>query len=286
MMKPRWRFLNTGADDGPHNMAIDEAILRTVRGNHGPTTVRVYGWKPRAISVGYGQNVHRDIDVERCRQSQTPIVRRLTGGRAVLHDEETTYSVVASVNDPTIGQSAHETYRRIGRALVCGLKNLGVDAELHRISTGRGRNPSCFSSTGRYEIVVGDKKMIGSAQRRFEGVLLQHGSLLTGPGYRDLNRFLLVKNCSSLADDSMDLVITLSEILGHTPSLATIAEALHGGFEKALGCQLIEGDLSDNERAQAEQLCNQRYESDEWNLRRETSQTNRELQKHHSDEPI
>ena len=103
-MRPRWRFLNTGAADGPYNMAVDEAVLRSVRKQQIPPTLRIYAWNPAAISVGYGQPVHRDIDVEKCRRSGTPIVRRLTGGRAVLHDEEITYSVVACENDPAIGQ--------------------------------------------------------------------------------------------------------------------------------------------------------------------------------------
>jgi lipoate-protein ligase A len=270
-MKPYWRLCNTGASDGFYNMALDEAILKSLKESHGQTTVRIYGWHPPAISVGYGQNIHRDIDIERCNKSRIPIVRRLTGGRAVLHDQEVTYSVAAPESDPRIGRSTQETYNRIGRALVRGLRHLGVGAELQRLSKGSGQTPSCFSSTGRYEVVVGGKKLIGSAQRRLSGAILQHGSLLTGSGYRNLSRFLPTDRREA-AERSMNSVTTLSEILGDEPSFAQIATALHLGFEEAFGCQLIEGELSEEELALTQRLKIERYQRDEWNLHRSTSQ--------------
>ncbi|UCE17483.1 MAG: lipoate--protein ligase family protein [Gemmatimonadota bacterium] len=249
-------------------MAVDETLLGMVLSGHRPTTVRVYGWRPRAISVGYGQPVLKDIDIEKCVREGVDIVRRLTGGRAVLHDEEVTYSVVAPENGPGIGGTITETYRRIGLALICGLKHVGLEANLHRATSIGRHNPSCFSSAGRYEIVYRGKKLIGSAQRRLDGVILQHGSLLTGSGYRDLARFLRSDGPPTPVGTSMGQVTTLSEVLGDKPQFDTICDALRRGFEEAFGCRLIEHNLSDEEQALVEKLRLERYDKDDWNLRR------------------
>ena len=267
-MAHNWHFLNSGYAQGCYNMAVDEILLRMVQAGHRPTTVRVYGWRPRAISVGYGQHVLRDIDIEKCAREGVDIVRRLTGGRAVLHDEEVTYSVIASEDDTGIGESVHETYHRIGHALINGLKHLTVEAKLHRITTTSGRNPSCFSSTGRYEVVVGGKKLIGSAQRRLDGVILQHGSLLTGASYKELTKLLRQDACSALLKEPMSSGTTLSDILGNTPLFNRIADSLRLGFEETFGCHMKEEELSKDELFEVERLRAERYDKDEWNLRR------------------
>ena len=271
-MTRRWRFLNTGHSDGPTNMALDEALFHSVHMHKGPVTFRIYGWQPAAISVGYGQNVFRDIDVDICQKNGIHIVRRPTGGRAVLHDEEITYSIVAPDGDPLIGNSIHKTYYRIGQALVCGLRHLGIEAEMHRVSSARGRNPSCFSSTGRYEVVVEAKKLIGSAQRRLDGAVLQHGSLLTGPGYRNLTKYLRQDTRTALVEESTNRVTTLLEILGYTPSFNRIADALYLGFKETFGCQLIKGQLTKEEQAVTQRLIEERYDKNEWNVARSVSQ--------------
>ena len=280
-MTPRWRFLHTGYADGPYNMALDEALLGTIQSQGGPITVRAYGWQPAVISVGYGQNVLRDIDIDTCHKGGMDIVRRLTGGRAVLHDEEVTYSIVAPEGNPMIGGRIHETYNRIGRALVCGLRHLGIRAELHRVSSASGRNPSCFSSTGRYEVVVGGMKLIGSAQRRIGGAILQHGSLLTGPGYKGLTKFLRRDVSPAPAESSTNHVTTLSEILGYTPSFDRIADSLRLGFEEVFDCQLIEGTLTEEEQTVTQKLIEERYERDEWNQRLSVSQSKKGTIKSH-----
>jgi lipoate-protein ligase A len=158
-----------------------------------------------------------------------------------------------------IGGRILETYNRIGRALVCGLGHLGVKAELHRASLIQGRNPSCFSSTGRYEVVVAGKKLIGSAQRRVGGAILQHGSLLTGPGYRNLIKFLRQETCAAVVEGQMNHVTTLSDVLGDPPSFNRIADALRLGFEETFGCRLLEGNLTEEEQALTRKLAEERY---------------------------
>lgn len=263
-----WRYLQTGYNRGSHNMALDEVLLRSVQICHHTAAVRVYGWRPRAISVGYGQDVLQDIDVEKCIRTRTDIVRRLTGGRAVLHDEEVTYSVVAPGDDPVIGGNVSETYRRIGQALICGLTHLGVQADMHRSAATGARSPSCFSSTGRYEVMLQGRKIIGSAQRRIGAAILQHGSLLTGPGYRSLAEFLRPDTSSPRCERWRDSVTTLSEILSKRPSLRQVSEALRWGFEETFGVQLVEDTLTEDEHRMAAELMDERYGRDEWNLQR------------------
>ncbi|MBI4531080.1 MAG: octanoyltransferase, partial [Candidatus Latescibacteria bacterium] len=128
-----WRFLNTGFHDAFFNMACDEILLhRVCQGVSGPV-FRVYGWSPPAISLGYAQRIDREVDVERCRAAGIDIVRRVTGGRAVLHWDELTYSVVCRVDDPLVGGSIMETYSTISRCLLAGLRLFGVrDAVLEQ----------------------------------------------------------------------------------------------------------------------------------------------------------
>jgi lipoyl(octanoyl) transferase len=178
-----WRLLVTEPLDGATNMALDEALLRgRVRGASGPT-VRFYGWRPAAVSLGYAQPLDETVDRARCQALGIGLVRRPTGGSAILHeppDREVTYAVVAREGDFPGADDVLETYRVIGQGLAAGLARLGVAAELVPLVRARpGPTPAfCFGRTGAYEIAVGGRKLAGSAQRRQRGCFLQHGSVL------------------------------------------------------------------------------------------------------------
>ena len=154
-----WRFLNTGPASGAVNMAVDEAILAGVTRGTSPPTVRVYAWDPPTVSTGYAQDLSAELDLVACAKSGVGVVRRPTGGRAVLHAGELTYSVVGESGEPPLGASIMEAYGAIAAALVAGLRSLGVSAELAAVPTasrvrGGGASPPCFVSAGRFEIVV------------------------------------------------------------------------------------------------------------------------------------
>ncbi len=170
--------------DGFYNMALDEALSREVEEGRLGAFVRLYGWRPPAVSLGRNQAAD-EVDLEACRRDGVDVVRRPTGGRAVYHRDELTYSAAGPLDHPLLGGSAMETYRAIGRGLCRGLQILGVRAELVRSAapvTKTGSSPSCFAASGRYELSVGGKKIVGSAQRRYSRSFLQQGSVLLSQG--------------------------------------------------------------------------------------------------------
>lgn len=180
--------------DGPHpgavNMQRDQALLDQWQPGE-PPTVRLYRWRPYAVSYGFHQRVE-DFDLAAIAARGYDLVQRPTGGRAILHAEELTYSVVGPSPSPLFGASLHSCYMKINEALVAFLQRLGHAAE---VSGGEDRSEQrqavCFKSAGQHEIRVGGRKIIGSAQRRRDGVFLQHGSILVGPHHAELLDCLL-----------------------------------------------------------------------------------------------
>ncbi|MER3459321.1 MAG: lipoate--protein ligase family protein [Chloroflexota bacterium] len=159
-------------------MAIDEAIVMAVGEGVAPPTVRFFAWQPPCLSLGYAQDA-AEADVDRCRARGWDIVRRPTGGRAILHIDELTYSVVAPASDPRVAGGVLESYNRLSEALVAGLHHLGLMPERAKpIYQDRGAlGAACFDGPAGYEITVGGRKLIGSAQMRRQGLVLQHGAL-------------------------------------------------------------------------------------------------------------
>lgn len=181
----KYRLILSGYGDGPTNMAIDEAILLAASQAPAPPTIRFYGWSPNALSLGYAQNLRAEIDLERCQAWGIDLVRRPTGGRAVFHDQELTYSVVAPEAAFPASPSILATYREISRALIAGLACLGIEAQMiperPRLRERETRSVSpaaCFAAPSAYEVAVEGKKIVGSAQKRLKGYLLQQGSIL------------------------------------------------------------------------------------------------------------
>lgn len=270
-----WRFLDTGCADPFYNMAVDEAIA--VVGPEGwPATVRVYGWRPAAISIGYSQRVHNTVSLEKCARRGIPLVRRLTGGRAVFHDQEVTYSVIAKRDHFQSGGSVLETYRRIGQGLISSLERLGIQAFLRRVGFGDGEYGNtcvpapCFTSSGRYEVTVGGRKVVGSAQRQIGEVVLQHGSLLTGEGHLKIAQLLPlgVAEGDKMAQELRDKTISLGALLLRPVSYTEVAEALFLGFQAAFQVSMEPGQLSSDEEQLAHRLIRERYGRQEWTLRR------------------
>jgi lipoyl(octanoyl) transferase len=193
-----WYFFDTGSRSGTCNMDFDEWLARVFFPRTGISCFRLYGWSPPAVSLGFHQNI-RDIDVERCISDGIDIVRRPTGGRAILHEEEITYSVVTDAT----GYTTQELYRRISMVVLAGLRDAGYQVTFsgkdpdYRTEYRTTRAIPCFASSGRYEILMDGKKLVGSAQRRHmlnDGtvVALQHGSILTGRAHVRLAKYLTV----------------------------------------------------------------------------------------------
>jgi lipoate-protein ligase A len=238
-------------------MAIDEALWRGRQAGTSPPTLRFFAWAPPTVSLGYGQPLDRHVDVDACRRLGVGVVRRPTGGSAIYHDgpgRELTYSVAATAADLGVSADLLDTYRWIGRALVRGLNTLGAGAEM--IPTGRGlaRDPAfCFARTGAYEIEVGGKKLVGSAQRRQGTSFLQHGAVLLAVDEARL-RALFPTTRAPLAS-----MTTLEAATGRRPSFEDVATALREAFEAEHGLTLAPGGLTEDETAHVERLVRDRY---------------------------
>jgi len=255
-----WRFLKTGAADGVFNMTADET-LATLR-DHTAPILRVYCWSPSTISLGYHQPIN-ELDAARCRKDGLGIVRRPTGGRAILHAQEVTYSVVIPKSHPLYKKSSLTIYKLISGALVAGLNALGLrtvfekrngnDAEF----SGYHRRFSCFATSAKYEIHHQSRKFVGSAQRRFENGLLQHGSILLGDEHLNLTKYIST-NGSGEDETSRALLqsrtVTLESILNRKATFDEVAACLKHGFEKTFDVTLKSDELSADELQRIEQL--------------------------------
>lgn len=175
------RLIITPEMPGPVNMAIDTMLARRVGAFESRPTLRFYSWKPHCISLGYHQDAS-DLDFRQCRESNIDVVRRPTGGRAVFHGDEFTYSIVFPTGRENFGESIRATHAKVAAWLVHGLRRLGIRAELAmkkpRTNTERDFGMACFVRAYENEVVVENRKLVGSAQRRWPEVVLQHGSIL------------------------------------------------------------------------------------------------------------
>jgi lipoate-protein ligase A len=237
-----WRFIHTGPNSGEYNMHFDKMLAEHLLAGTGVPTLRLFEWNPWAISIGHNQDV-ADINAETCAQGGIDIVRRPTGGRAILHAQELTYSMVMYCGR----KSVLEVYSQISKALLRGLHLLGVDASLQRSQHDLGlryRSVStipCFVSSARYEIEWRGRKLVGSAQRRFDGekdVVLQHGSILCGPAHRQLIEHLVFGDQidkDHLEKELRDKTTDLEEILGNTAYLLDLPGCIKRGFEDEWG---------------------------------------------------
>jgi lipoate-protein ligase A len=245
-------------------MAVDTVLLHGVETGSAPSTIRVYAWDPPAVSLGHAQDPASELDLDECGRRGYGVVVRPTGGRAVLHAGELTYSVVGRAAQPPLGGSIAQTYEAVARGLLAGLARLGVDAELAPVSTGRRSrgepSPPCFVSAGRFEITVDGLKLVGSAQRRTGDSVLQHGSLLldgTHAGLADIVGGLSRSRRAALRKALEERTTDLSSVLGRRVSFGEVASALRLGFEKAWEIDLVPGGLSERESRAVSESANE-----------------------------
>ena len=270
-----WRLIVDPPLDGPANMAIDEAIAEHVRAEAVKPTLRLYAWEPPCLSLGYSQSA-ADVDFERLNARGWGVVRRLSGGRAILHVDELTYSVVVPADDPRVAGGVVESYRRLSRGLLAALASLGAQVRAEQASSKAresSKGPVCFEVPSDYEITVNGRKLIGSAQtRRGEGgAVLQHGAL---PLYGDVGRIcdVLVFDEEAVREQARLSVrlraITLEEALVQRVHFERVAAAIVEGFAQALNVELHSELLSAEEQQRAAALRAEKYAADIWTLRR------------------
>ena len=269
-MKP-WRLIVTTAAHGAWNMAVDEAILESIGRGDSLPTLRLYAWNPACLSLGHTQPF-ADVDSPRLQGHGWEVVRRATGGRAILHTDELTYSVTGSSAEPVLSGGVLESYSRIAQALLFAVKDLGLVVEMKEGKTSNNDtpNPVCFEVPSTYEITVDGKKLIGSAQARKKEGVLQHGSLpLTG----DLTRIcqaLVFEDEPARANAAQRLLAratTVESALGRAVRWEEAAESFIHAFETQLGLCFERGELSGFELRRAEELVREKYDHPSWTER-------------------
>lgn len=249
-------------------MAVDEAILEAIGNRASPPTLRLYTWDPACLSLGHAQPI-ADVDRVRLRGHGWDVVRRATGGRAILHTDELTYSVTGSADEPVLSGGVLESYNRIAQALLLAIRTLGLPVEMkaEKANDSQEPNPVCFEVPSTYEITVNGKKLIGSAQARKKGGVLQHGSLpLTG----DLTRIcqaLVFENETAREDAAKRLLrraTTVESALGRAVSWSATVQAFVRAFEEQLGLCFEQGELTEFESRRAEELVREKYDHPSW----------------------
>jgi lipoate-protein ligase A len=263
-MDGHWRLIPYSVHDAVENMAIDEAILDAHLAGSSPPTLRLYGWKPPCVSIGYGQKLSVEVE-QRIRSNGFDIVRRATGGRAVLHSHELTYSFIGTANggerdeNAFLSDSVVTAYKQICEGLIQAFLELGLALSLGASSAEYRNAHDCFLATTSADLHYQGKKMIGSAQLRRKTAVLQHGSILLDQP-QDLMRSLLRDGARSLSSaDQVSSVglnqrhANLYDVLHERVSIERIQESMKSGFENAFQRSLESSGLTEHERKLADQ---------------------------------
>ena len=253
MLGRRWRLIDTGHGDGAANMAIDEALLEAFDPADSPPVLRLYGWRPPALSVGRFQDPAAVLDLDRCRSRGVPVVRRITGGGVLYHADELTYAVVCTPSHIPGGTSVKESFRQLNRFLLDFLRGLGLPANYAVDAAGPSqrlgaRAAFCFAGRECFDILTSGRKLGGNAQRRGRDSVFQHGSIPVEDRVDDALGFLREQ------PPAADLATASLKGLGVDLPEAELKDRLAAAFATALGATLVPSDLTAAERERARSL--------------------------------
>ncbi len=234
-------------------MAIDEAIMISRSKNIVPNTLRLYSWKPSAVSIGVFQNVKDEINLDYVNKSGLNVIRRITGGGSVYHDElgEVTYSIILNENDPIVPGTILESYNILCQGVINGLKRIGLDCKFIPIN----------------DIMVNNKKISGNAQTRRNHVILQHGTILVNVNVKKMFDVLKVsdeKIKDKIISSVQERVTSVNNEVDNEISLNDVALAIKDGFKKVLNVNFTEGKLTNEEMILMKELSKNKYSNDEW----------------------
>ena len=254
------RFIDTGFNDAFTNMAIDESLLHFSK----VPTLRFYQWKPKAVSIGYNQDI-KEINVNYCKKNNIDIVKRITGGKAVFHDNELTYSFIVPEKSNLLPKDIVESYKIIAEALVIAFKKININSKIKK-QKEQIATSICFNSSNWYELLVNNKKISGSAQRRLNNKILQHGSILIDFDYEKNSLLFSSKNpldkISNLKQRITSIKNELNKKNNKTNKKLDIKElknAIKFGFEKNFSFELFDDKLNEDELLLAKRLSKEKY---------------------------
>lgn len=268
-----WRLIKTPPAPGDWNMAVDEVILESIGQGYALPTLRLFAWDPPCLSLGYAQPFG-DADAERSSKLAWQVVRRITGGRAILHTDELTYSVIGPYDEPRLRGSIIESYQRLSQALLKALLILGLPAEALpkalNFNNAKKQEPVCFEIPSHYEITVHGKKLIGSAQARKKAGVLQHGTLPLSGDLSRITQSLIFPDEDSRSKAAKRLLkraTTVESVLGQPVSWEQAAAAFVQAFSETLNLTFEPAELTSSELAQADKLVKEKYAHPNWTER-------------------
>ena len=281
-----WRLILSPSLDPFLNMAVDEILFRQVARQGSPPIVRLYGWSGPSVTLGRFQDALKAVNLDGCRKHGVTLVRRLTGGRLVFHGDDMTYSVIARLGNPPFQGGIIHSYNEISRWIVEACRTMGFEASLAAGVPRHSRKSRekadleldqtrelCFSSTSRYEVVCGGRKLAGSAQMRAEGAMLQQGSIpldlnvnlmadvMRRPGGK--SQFL---SSDTMASEYRARATSVSEAAAREVVFSEMAEALAGAVACCVTDRLEKKNLTDDEVIAAEKLVQSKYSTVKWNF--------------------
>jgi lipoate-protein ligase A len=266
-----WRLIPFERFTAFENMAIDEAIFKEAKKGEIPPTLRLYGWKKPAVSVGYFQDVAGEVNYNLCHNLNIDIVRRPTGGKAVFHGCDLTYALVAGQNSHGFYSDILETYRVISECIIRGLEKLGINACMvkeGRHSESGALKGFCFSVPVRNELLVDGRKICGSAQVRSRGAFLQHGSIPVDLDIETTCRIMsgTGEDIQRKAEVLQRSVTCVNEHVDGKVEINVLCECIMQGFEEYMGIKLVEGGLRSEEKVLKERLVKDKFLNPMWNM--------------------
>lgn len=278
MTKEKWGFIDSGDCSPAYNMAMDEALLNWQSNGEIPPMIRFYGWNPATLSIGYFQRAETEIDLAEVERQGLGFVRRPTGGRAVLHEHELTYSVIVPESYPGMPNTVTEAYRVISEGILKGFRNLGLDAYFSVPETYQDKemlkspkSSVCFDAPSWYELVVEGRKVAGSAQTRQKGVILQHGAILLELDEEKLFsvfKFSDDKVKEKMKNNLRNKAVAINDIAGRKITISEAKVAFENGFSEGLSIDLKPYVLSEKQLQEVKDIAKNKYESDDWNFLR------------------
>lgn len=272
-MKDSWGLLHTGQQDAAINMALDEALINWHSKGEIPPVLRFYGWSKPTLSIGNFQKTEKTFDFSAIKKNNCQFVRRLTGGSAVLHDDELTYSIIVSEDKPYISSSIREAYYTLSKGIMEGFNLLEIPVEYSLPEEDFKNNFTavCFERPSDYEMLVDGKKISGHAQTRKQGVLMQHGSLpfsMNDQLLFDLFNFSSYKSRERQRESFSNKAITMNQASGRIITYEIAAKAFEQGFKSALNLSFEPFELTKEQWEEVEYLAESKYRSADWNMNR------------------
>lgn len=275
MSNKEWRLLDTGTNDAFYNMAVDEALMKSCRAEKSPPVIRFYRWSPPGLSLGYNQELAKEVDREVCNSKRIDIVRRLTGGRAILHDNELTYSIIVRKDEGFLPESILESYKIISAGIIKGLQEVGLNVDLKALEKNKkipkGFSAACFDAPSWYEVIAGNKKLVGSAQTRQRGIILQHGSIPFSIDADLLFSLLKIdkdKTRQRLKKRFLHKATAIDWETDKKISLEKLKNSLRNGWEDIFAVTLKDSKLFSQEQRWVTELIENKYKTEEWNERK------------------